>query len=168
MIHPPLLIVTLLFRSRPRLEALPHVVESVSIFLDASVELPLSKACKFGSLTLLNRIWDSLNTVDTESDTWPRRKLLLVHSHYRTRQSRLALVETAKIRSLEITKWLFGKFPNRPVDMFVIEEVAAAGAMNVLRFYYDNDLYNEARNGEHCRHVTWGGKDDGGRPRRHG
>ncbi|KAE8975067.1 hypothetical protein PR002_g25708, partial [Phytophthora rubi] len=55
---PPLLIVARIFAPRADFASLEHVPHTVSLFLDSSVELPLHKACEFGSLRLLNHLWD--------------------------------------------------------------------------------------------------------------
>ncbi|OWZ09856.1 hypothetical protein PHMEG_00017376 [Phytophthora megakarya] len=88
---PPLVTVTLLFRSKTKFTDLPHVVTAVSLFLDASVELPLHVACQFGSLTLLDRIWNSsdvyTNTNNSKSDdTWSLRRFLRTDPHYKQYQ----------------------------------------------------------------------------------
>ncbi|ETM30626.1 hypothetical protein PPTG_18366 [Phytophthora nicotianae INRA-310] len=48
-------------RCKRGVEALPHVVGTVSLFLDSSLLLPLEKASSLGSVALLNRIWRSLD-----------------------------------------------------------------------------------------------------------
>ncbi|KAL3667622.1 hypothetical protein V7S43_007176 [Phytophthora oleae] len=59
-----MLSVALVFRSRPEFDAISHVTSAVSAYVDSSVEQPLHKACKFGSVALLDRIWSS--AVDLE------------------------------------------------------------------------------------------------------
>ncbi|KAL3663277.1 hypothetical protein V7S43_011686 [Phytophthora oleae] len=67
-VTPPLLAIVLVFRSRPEFDGIDHVTSAVSAYVDSSVEQPLHKACKFGSVALLDRIWNS--TVDLEPGGW--------------------------------------------------------------------------------------------------
>lgn len=62
MIHyqvAPMLAAALLFESKEAFVGLSRVFTAMSLYLDSAVELPLRKACRLGSLKLLDRIWDS-------------------------------------------------------------------------------------------------------------
>ncbi|KAF1790808.1 hypothetical protein GQ600_24603 [Phytophthora cactorum] len=84
---PPLLAVQLLFRSKPELSSFAHVITTVSVFLDSSVELPLDEACKLESVALLQRIWDSCEIYTTNEtipdERWTLRRYLRSNRHYR-------------------------------------------------------------------------------------
>ncbi|KAH7491420.1 putative ankyrin repeat protein R848 [Phytophthora ramorum] len=155
----PLLLVTLLLRSKPELSPLTHVIEATSVYLDSSVELPLHKACTFGSLALLDRIWTS--SVDLESNqnpTWSVRNLLRTEKpHYHEYQFSKCLVEAVKLKNVAIVKWLFEHFPNIPVRHEVVGEATAAGAQDILRYFLANEeVFDTA---EWPREVAWGGID---------
>ncbi|KAK1942832.1 hypothetical protein P3T76_005469 [Phytophthora citrophthora] len=142
---PPLLSVTLVFRSKPEFDAISHVVSAVSTYVDSSVEQPLHKACKFGSVTLLNRIWST--TVDLEPGgwgIWSVRNLLRTYKLYGKFQFTLCLLEAAKINNVDIARWVFERFPFG-VRRIVICEAAKAGALEKLQFFRANGavIHNE-------------------------
>ncbi|KAK1935385.1 putative ankyrin repeat protein [Phytophthora citrophthora] len=138
MLVPPLLSVALVFRSRPEFDSITHIIDFVSSYVDSSVEKPLHKACKFNSVTLLDRIWSS--TVDLEPsgrDLWSVRKLLRENKLYGKFQFTLCLLEAAKLNSVDIARWLFDRFPYG-VRRKVIYEAAKAGALEILQFFRAN------------------------------
>ncbi|KAG6958319.1 hypothetical protein JG687_00009460, partial [Phytophthora cactorum] len=138
--------VSLLFRSKPRFAAIDHVISSVSAYADSSVEFPLNKACKYGSVTLLDRIWNC--TVDLEP--------------------------AVKINKVDIVQWLFEHFPDYGVRRKVIYHAASAGALEILQYFRangtvitneeeeqedDGEWDEEKENWERGRWVRWGGLD---------
>ncbi|KAF1795816.1 Ankyrin repeat-containing domain [Phytophthora cactorum] len=161
-----LLCVRVLFRSKRGFESLPHVVETVSLFLDSSVELPLEKASTFGSVALLNRIWGSLESVKTsQTPFWSARRLLLEEESYKEPEFWLVLVEACKNKDLPMVKWTFEHFPGRGVCNQVVKEAAADGAMEILQYFCDNELDSDEAatsgvdSGLEPREIVWGGKD---------
>ncbi|KAE9103941.1 hypothetical protein PF007_g14218 [Phytophthora fragariae] len=165
MATPPLLVVVLLFRSKSCLSSLSHVIQSVSNFLDSSVQLPLARASKFGSLALLNRIWDC--TLDLEAGSnasWSIRSLLRSERHYKQFQFTNSLVEAVKRRDLVIIRWLFDHFPKFWIVEAVVEEAVATGDMAILRYFQENDINATSSDIpdeelERFRVVCWGGQD---------
>ncbi|KAG6963672.1 hypothetical protein JG688_00008059, partial [Phytophthora aleatoria] len=98
---PPRLSVKLVFRSKAQFGSLPHVTESVSTFLDTSVDLPVAKACKFGSVALLNRIWYSpLDLEKVKYRSWSIRRLLVTDTDYQQFQITQSLLEAIKRKDL--------------------------------------------------------------------
>eukprot|EP00644_Phytophthora_capsici_P002053 jgi/Phyca11/556155/estExt2_Genewise1Plus.C_PHYCAscaffold_840056 len=170
----PLVAVALVFRSRPAFDALTHVISTVSLYADSSVEQPLHKACKFGSVALLDRIWNT--TADLEPNgwgLWSVRNLLRSQKLYGKLQFSLCLLEAAKMNRLDIVRWLFERFPYG-VRRKVIYEAAAAGALEILQFFCDNgtvvrlqednqflgeDWDEERENWERGRYIRFGGED---------
>ncbi|ETL79086.1 hypothetical protein L917_20206 [Phytophthora nicotianae] len=134
-----LLAVTLVFRSKPGLESLAHVVESVSTFLDSSVELPIKKACRFNSIRLLDRIWDSSLEVAASSDSsWSIRNLLHTETHYRGFQFTFSIMEAVKLRNVEMVHWLCDHLPGFMVTQQCLEEAASIGTLEILQYFLDN------------------------------
>eukprot|EP00644_Phytophthora_capsici_P004818 jgi/Phyca11/96845/e_gw1.1.955.1 len=121
-VTPPLLAVTLVFRSRPEFDSLNlnHLVSAVSAYVDSSVEQPLHKACKFGGWGI-----------------WSVRKLLRTQKLYGKLQFSLCLLEAAKLNSVDIARWLFERFPYG-VRHKVICEAVKAGALEILQFFRTN------------------------------
>ncbi|EEY59984.1 uncharacterized protein PITG_13149 [Phytophthora infestans T30-4] len=171
----PLLAVTLLFRAKPRFAGIDHVIRAVSAYADSSVELPLNKACNFGSVTLLDRIWST--TVDLEPGgwgLWSVRKLLRTYKVYGKLQFTLCLLVAVKINNVEVVRWLFNHFPDYGVRRKVIYEAASAGALEILQYFRangtaisneeeeqeeDGEWNEEKENWEKGRWVCWGGLD---------
>ncbi|KAK1943499.1 putative ankyrin repeat protein [Phytophthora citrophthora] len=152
---PPLLAVALVFRSRPEFDALTHVTNAVSAYVDSSVEQPLHKACKFGSVELLNRIWNS--TVDLESSgwgLWSVRNLLRTHKVYGKLQFTLCLLEAAKINSVDIARWLFDRFPYG-VQRTVIYKAAKAGSLELLQFLRANGTVVSGEDEDEAEDGEW-------------
>ncbi|ETI46277.1 hypothetical protein F443_09317 [Phytophthora nicotianae P1569] len=167
--------VDLVCRSKSELDGITYVVDAISAYADSSVELPLAKACTFGSLRLLNRIWNS--TIDLESNgrgMWSIRKLLRSYKLYGKLQFTLCLLEAVKINSLEIVQWLFERFPDYGVRRPVVYGAAEAGALEILQYFREHgttvnheDEENleggrwneETENWEKGRWVYWGNED---------
>ncbi|OWZ20542.1 hypothetical protein PHMEG_0005024 [Phytophthora megakarya] len=137
--------------------------------------MPLNKACTYGSLMLLDRIW--YNTIDLEPNgwgLWSVRKLLRTHKLYGKMQFTLCLLAAIKINSVEIVRWLFDRFPDYGVRRTVVYEAASAGALEILQYFRANGTTiegelewmddeegwdEEIENWERGRWVRWGGSD---------
>ncbi|KAE9274379.1 hypothetical protein PR003_g29627, partial [Phytophthora rubi] len=137
------------------------------MFVDSSVELPLAKACKFGSLTLLDRILESQVGVEFDEDSsWSLRSLMQSETFYQHHQFTYSLSEAVRRSDLDMTKWLFLHFRGGfSVSRKVVEEAATVGDIEILEYFLDNDV-NVGSDGEKsneemdlARHVLWGGKD---------
>ncbi|EGZ14594.1 hypothetical protein PHYSODRAFT_263815 [Phytophthora sojae] len=105
----PLLAVELLFRSKGGFSNLPHVISSVSLFLDSSVELSHSEACKLASIKLLDRIWGSsavFANFDTRFPVGPFtiRKFIRTDKHYRQHQFTFSMLFIVKKNNLEMAR----------------------------------------------------------------
>ncbi|KAE9008216.1 hypothetical protein PR001_g16762 [Phytophthora rubi] len=140
----PLLAVVLLFRSKGAFSDLPHVVNSVSLFLDSSVELPLCEACKLGSIKLLDRIWDSSEnfancTHNFRMGTFTIRKFIRTDKHYRQHQFTFSMLIIVKEQNLEMVQWLADKFQGCRVIVDVVMAAAESGSTEILQFFYDQD-----------------------------
>ncbi|RLN77606.1 hypothetical protein BBJ28_00000456 [Nothophytophthora sp. Chile5] len=166
----PLLLVTLLFREKTGFASLPHVVATTSAFLDTSVELPLAKACKFGSLALLDRIWESSRQFMTadgqlEVSLWCVRKLLYMNPHYKRFQFTQSLLEAVRRQDMRMIRWLFAHFPGCLVGQSVVEAAVSAGSLEVLRFFQENERHDDAEGADEVSvdqgHVVqWVGSGD--------
>lgn len=140
--------VTLLFRSRWS-SSLPHLVNSVSLFLDSSMELPLHRACRFGSFRLLDRIWNSSQVfVDdpgrAKDQIWTLQKYIPTDRHYRAYQFNLCLLEAIKLKNLEMVKWISRRFQGCLVSKNVVARAVDLGLMAILMFFRDVDTGTDA------------------------
>ncbi|KAK1946769.1 putative ankyrin repeat protein [Phytophthora citrophthora] len=154
---------TFVFRSRPAFDGLPHVVDTVSVFLDSSVDLSLFNACKTGSVRLLDRIWNSSQVfVDGSSHPgtkWTLQRFLRTDKHYQQYLFTKCLEYAVPRQDLDVIKWLSSKFQGFTVTFEVVARACKAGSMDVLRFFYENDSRFLEERGEIGRgHPTeWGG-----------
>ncbi|KAK1941013.1 putative ankyrin repeat protein [Phytophthora citrophthora] len=152
----PLVAVTLVFQSRSEFAELRHVVSAVSLFLDASVELSLDVACKFGSLALLDRIWNynevySLNFTEENGPSWTLWDFLRTDPLYRQNQFRKAMIEAVWNNDVAIVPWLASKFPGATVEMGVVDRAASSGSLEMLQVLYDQNTEDLGLN------VQWEG-----------
>ncbi|EGZ14588.1 hypothetical protein PHYSODRAFT_560883 [Phytophthora sojae] len=164
----PLLVVTLLFRSKPDFGCLPHVVNSVSAYLDSSVQLPIVKACTFGSIPLLDRIWNSsIDPVNGQYASWSIRKLLRTERRYRACQFTYSMLEAIERRDFEMVTWLMEHFPGETVWGTVVTKAAEVGALDILQYLkekdeggelpnYDSDRDKEMEEVTPKRAIGWG------------
>ncbi|KAG7376001.1 hypothetical protein PHYPSEUDO_014694 [Phytophthora pseudosyringae] len=131
----PLLVVTVLSRSKPEFESLRHVADLISVYVDASVELPIARASKFGSLELLDRVLagQAAFTSD-EASSWSVRSLM-------QSQPYLQFQFTSSILRLDG------------------EEAATAGCMEILDDFLDNDIDVQTEENALARYVAWGASD---------
>ncbi|KAF4139224.1 Ankyrin repeats domain-containing protein [Phytophthora infestans] len=134
----PLQIVKLVFYAKTRLTNISHVVDTVSLYLDSSVELPLHKACKFNSLNLLNRIFNSTSNNNARCN-WSIRVLLQQEPHYRQHEFTKSMLEAVRLQNLDMMKWLCINLPGQIVTSDVVEVAAAMGSFPILQFFLDND-----------------------------
>ncbi|RLN89877.1 hypothetical protein BBJ28_00019581 [Nothophytophthora sp. Chile5] len=168
----PLPFVVLIFRKKIGFDALPHVVAATSAFLDSSVELPLAEACSFGSLELLDHIWESSNQFvdvddEPEASRWCLRKLLRTNSHYQQFQFTKSLLEAVRLKELPMVRWLFAYFPGCTVRQSIVTEAAGFGLLEVLRFFREgesNMAADQDRDDDNLlvaegRKVEWGYDD---------
>ncbi|KAF4044133.1 hypothetical protein GN244_ATG03589 [Phytophthora infestans] len=112
----PLLTVKLVLHAKTRLTNISHVVDTVSLYLDSSVELPLHKACKYNSLDLLNRIFNSTLTMPRQTNTnarckWSIRDLFQQEPHYRQHEFTKSMLEAVRLQNLDMMKWLCIELP---------------------------------------------------------
>ncbi|OWY99477.1 hypothetical protein PHMEG_00029514 [Phytophthora megakarya] len=117
-----LLIVTLLFRSRPEFEQLSHVVDATSVYLDSSVKLDVAKACKFNSVGLLERIWRQHNVQQIETDQ---------------REFQRAISTAIPLQGTELLSWLLDHFRDCFIPSQIVQHAAAQGKWKVLHLFKD-------------------------------
>ncbi|KAL3659877.1 hypothetical protein V7S43_015179 [Phytophthora oleae] len=137
----PLTVITLLFRSKGEFAGLPHVLSAVSCFLDTSVELPFNVACTFGSLALLDRIWESSESyAANDGGSWTLRKFIRTDPHYVNYQATKSMKQAVRLGGLEMVCWLAIKFPGFCVTMEMMEIAASSGRLDILQFFYDHSI----------------------------
>ncbi|KAG1688399.1 hypothetical protein DVH05_003705 [Phytophthora capsici] len=128
----PLLAAVLVFRSKAAFLELPHVINSVSAFLDSSADLSLRQACMFHSLALLDRIWNS-------SDVYGIRN-----------------IEAVAGQDLGMTKWLSARFQGATVTFDTVEKACAVGAREILELFKENDNFSLEET-DVGLDIEWGG-----------
>ncbi|EGZ14444.1 hypothetical protein PHYSODRAFT_332831 [Phytophthora sojae] len=140
---PPLLAVRLVFGAKTELVDVPHLIESMSGLLDTSVDVPPLRACKLGSVKLLDRIWNSSDVYAQDStavtsETFTLRKFLRADRHYQQYFFTSTLKEAAPSKNLGVVKWISSKFPTFQVSSEIVARACLAGALDILQFFHDN------------------------------
>ncbi|KAG6945339.1 hypothetical protein JG688_00016600 [Phytophthora aleatoria] len=169
---PPLASAVVALRSNPSLGALPHVISSVSQCLDYSVEISLARACAFGSLRLLRRIWDGSKKYAASNGSAPGDRRYLYWSplhflqndcHYHRAQFSRGVVEAVRRGDLDMIRWLFAHFSGCVVAVQAVEAAAASGDLRTLEFFLDNErAFQDAQDGAETNdsnEVQWGDAD---------
>lgn len=172
MVPPPLASCIVVLRSNPSVGALPHVVSSVSQYLDCSVVISLARACTLGSLRLLRRIWDgsekyaALNGDTSKHDLyfcWSPLQYLRTDRHYHRGQFSQAVIEAVHHGDLDMIRWLFAQFSGCVVEVQAVEAAAAAGNLCLLEFFLHNErAFQDAQEGAEINdsnEIQWGGAD---------
>ncbi|GMF17105.1 unnamed protein product [Phytophthora fragariaefolia] len=145
--------------SRPSVAALDHVSACISSFLDASVVIPLASACSFGSIRLLDRIWESSSSEGSESGaSWSLSQFLRTDVHYYRFQFSKSLRAAAARGDLDVVQWLLGHFSGCTADVEVVEEAARCGRRDVLELLLEYEARGEQDETER-NVVMWGGDD---------
>ncbi|KAL3664185.1 hypothetical protein V7S43_010514 [Phytophthora oleae] len=164
--EPPLTCAVVVLRCGPS-GSLPHVVSYVSKFLDYSVEVPLARACAFGSLRLLRRIWNISQEFamsnDGDSVCWSPLQFLQNDRHYHHVQFSQGVVEGVRRRDLQIVRWLFDHFSGCMVSVQAVETAASNGEQRFLQFFFDREFHfqeiQETAGINDSNQVQWGGAD---------
>lgn len=167
----PLTSAVVVLRNIPSLGALPHVISSVSQCLDYSVEIPLARACVFGSLRLLRRVWDGSEDCTASSTAgfsghhyprsfWSPWQFLRSDRHYHRAQFSQGVVEAVRHGDLGMVRWLFEHFSGCVVTVQAVEAAAAAGDLRMLQLFLDSSLPpQDAQEAADSNQVQWGGTD---------
>ncbi|EGZ14593.1 hypothetical protein PHYSODRAFT_506313 [Phytophthora sojae] len=151
MIHyqvAPMLAAALLFESKEAFVGLSRVFTAMSLYLDSAVELPLRKACRLGSLKLLDRIWDSSEafvdktptTSEASDKTFTLRKFIRTDKFYRQYQFALSMEEAVKQKSLEMVKWLSARFQGYTVPEEVGKIAVREDSRDIIEFLLEIDI----------------------------
>ncbi|RLN86903.1 hypothetical protein BBJ28_00026113 [Nothophytophthora sp. Chile5] len=136
--EPPLTSVVVVCRSQPRIAALPHVVRSVSAFLDCSAAWNFVDACQFGSVRLLDRLTARRDIFASSRDGGLSIK-------NKNREFKRGVDRAAAAGHLDVVRWLVRHYPRGYVTACV-GEAAKNGHLAIVEWLY----YNHQR-------VFWGG-----------
>ncbi|KAG1692248.1 hypothetical protein DVH05_025678 [Phytophthora capsici] len=154
----PLLAAVLVFRSKAAFLELPHVINSVSAFLDSSVDLSLWQACMSHSLALLDRIWNSsdvygIRNIVTDGSL---QKFLETDKYYRQYLFTLCMQEAVAGQDLGMAKWLSARFQGATVTFDTVEKACAVGAREILELFKENDNFSLEET-DVGLDIEWGG-----------
>ncbi|POM67167.1 Hypothetical protein PHPALM_16872 [Phytophthora palmivora] len=170
---PPLTSAAVALRNSLSLDALPHVICSVSQCLDYSVKIPLAQACAFGSLRLLRRIWAVSDEIAASNSDihapghhrhmcWSPLQFLQSDRHYYRAQFSQGVVNAVRRGDLNMVRWLFVHFSDCVVPVQAVEAAAAAGDQCMLQFFLDNERPSQdsqAGERDNSTQIQWGGAD---------
>lgn len=151
----PLLVVELVLRQQNEGVALDHLGRLIADYLGPDRNLPLSDACKLGSTTLLDWMWERspVSTADRPS-RWSLTNYLRSDPHYYQYQFRESMVAATKQGDLRVIQWLMERFSVCQVPVSVVEIAAKRGRLDILQFLLEHDAAQEGeeeKSGVPCR-----------------
>ncbi|EGZ05471.1 hypothetical protein PHYSODRAFT_533919 [Phytophthora sojae] len=151
----PLLVVELVLRQQNEGVALDHLGRLIADYLGPDRNLPLSDACKLGSTTLLDWMWERspVSTADRPS-RWSLTNYLRSDPHYYQYQFRESMVAATKQGDLRVIQWLMERFSVCQVPVSVVEIAAKRGRLDILQFLLEHDAAQEGE--EEKSGVPWG------------
>ncbi|KAL4100467.1 hypothetical protein PRIC1_008259 [Phytophthora ramorum] len=136
----PLAIVDFVLRRQPDAGALHQLARTISSYLGPSPSLYLSQACYFGSLQLLDWIWDcSCTSTAHRTSTWSLSNFLRSDLHYSRYQFAQSMKVAANRGDWDMVKWLFAHFSDGQVPWEVAAAAAWSGNLPMLQFLLVND-----------------------------
>ncbi|KAL4129881.1 hypothetical protein PRIC2_005888 [Phytophthora ramorum] len=154
MVTTALAAVQLALKSRPDVAALGHVGTLISSYLDGSGMISLARACEFGSVRLLDRIWESSDPAADTHSSWSLFWYLRSDVHYNRYQFTESLRTAAERGDLEVIRWLLDHFSGCTAGVEVVEAAARCGHLEVLQHLLHYDNQEEKRN-----IIVWGEED---------
>ncbi|RLN47123.1 hypothetical protein BBJ28_00016616 [Nothophytophthora sp. Chile5] len=129
--------VTLVLRHQRGIRSLPHVARVISAFLGLSPNLTLARACSFGSLALLDRMWqESCASSHDRTPWWALGNFLRSDRHYYRWQFSQGLEQAARHGHLHVVEWLFAHFSGCQASIMVVEAAAEAGHLAILQYLH--------------------------------
>ncbi|ETI31986.1 hypothetical protein F443_21129, partial [Phytophthora nicotianae P1569] len=133
-------VVEFVLRRHPDVASLPHIGPLVSSFLGPSSNLSLTEACKLGSTTLLDWIWDcSTTSVSGRIPGWTLCNYLRSEDHYYQWQFHKATQIAASRGDSKTMEWLFTHFSGCEVPSEAVTNAAGNGHLPILEFMLNND-----------------------------
>lgn len=150
---PPLTSVAFVCRNVPRLNALPHVVDLISEFVDGSQNWFISDACDdAGSIRLLRRLH-----IREQLDP------LISDPFFRDWQFNQAANEAAAHGNMEALKWLATEYSPGNVMVEAVQRAAAHGHLEIVKYLYEEypfallglDELNQAAQSSHVEIVKY-------------
>ncbi|GMF33591.1 unnamed protein product [Phytophthora lilii] len=129
--------VEVVLRQNELVNALECNVHLIASFLGPSRNLSLSAACAFGSIALLDWIWEcSCTSIYDRTSQWSLANFLRSEPHYYRWQFAASLKVAAQRGDLAIVRWLFEHFSECEAPSSVVREAANNGHLSVLQFLY--------------------------------
>ncbi|GMF26408.1 unnamed protein product [Phytophthora fragariaefolia] len=117
----------------------------ISGFLGPPVNLSLAGACRFGSIQLLQWMWD-ISPVEARGSQWRVTNFLRSDVHYARYQFEEAMKVAAGRGDLAVVQWLCERFPDGDVSSEVVETAARAGHLAILTFLLTHDAGSDPGN----------------------
>ncbi|EGZ05500.1 hypothetical protein PHYSODRAFT_342317 [Phytophthora sojae] len=144
----PLLVVELVLLHQQHGAALEDLGHLVADYLGPDRNLPLSHACNFGSMTLLDWMWgcSSISTTG-RSPHWSLTNYLRSNPNYYQYQFHESMLAAAGKGDLRVIKWLMKHFSGCEVPVTVVEIAAERGRLDILQFLLEHDASHRVEEG---------------------
>lgn len=162
-------VVAFVLQHQPYIAAPEELGSDISRLLGPSSNLSLSDACHFGSILLLDWIWESsCSSAAVRANAWSLSNFLRSDTHYYRWQFARAVTVAAGRGDLSVLTWIFEHFSGCVGPVETVEAAAANGHLAVLKYLdavgggraYSNDRAPDVPlewNGP-GNYVCWGGK----------
>lgn len=110
--------------------AVNDVTDLLSAFLVP--DMPLDRACRFGSMALLEFVW-SKGIQERDAKEWSIARLPYVEPRYCQYIFSRAMVAAIQRGGVDMAEWVFNHFSGCRVDDFVVKEAARGGHLQLLK-----------------------------------
>ncbi|ETO62029.1 hypothetical protein F444_20026 [Phytophthora nicotianae P1976] len=154
-------------------DALQHTGGIISSFLGPPPNLPLAEACSYGSIDLLDWIWESSCTsAEDRSSSWTLCNYLRSDTHYVQWQFAEALEVAGTRNDVTVVEWLLEHNNGSQISEYIVDAVVAKGHLDVLKIFlayqieagmvdWGYSIVTAMENG-HSEVVRWMHKNIGG------
>ncbi|ETP31302.1 hypothetical protein F442_19811 [Phytophthora nicotianae P10297] len=139
-------VVVFVLRYQPFIAAPTVLGREISSFLGPSAHLSLSEACKVGSISLLDWMWEaSCISIAERPSSWSLANFLRSDVHYYRWQFSKTLEAAATHANLATLDWVFKHFKGCIATGNIVELVAGKGHLQVLQYMLERDAGREYR-----------------------
>jgi hypothetical protein len=117
-----------------------HLERMISGYLGPAPSMTLSRTCSFGSIALLDWMWEASCTRVLERSTWwSLTNFLRSEPHYYRHQFAESMKVAAMRGDLAVVKWLLKHFQGCVVPREAVGNAADNGHLHILKLLWDHD-----------------------------
>ncbi|KAG3019039.1 hypothetical protein PC128_g2805 [Phytophthora cactorum] len=133
-------VVALVVLPHPSIAANAHVGPLICQYLGPSPHLSLHKAATYGSIPLLEWIWDaSATSVSSRISRWTLCNFLRSEPYYTEYEFREGVRVASRLGDLAMVQWVLDHFQGFEIPSEVVTEAAKNGHLSVVKFLWEHD-----------------------------